>query len=754
MKALRLIKIVCVSFAAMLLAIAFFVQTANAAWEKQTNRPGMDFKNFWIDKDTESFVAIKQCEDACKKDTQCKAFTHVNPGVQGVNGRCYLKKGVPSPVKNINCTSGVVRPESKNDYCGNYAQKAVEYSKSNANFKCGYTGNRWSDNLNLHYDWCMKASDANTKYEENERKKLLDICMKPSISGDLSADDWCYDINAPGEITFYPIIKNAGSNHWKSGKEGYYKIGASVSTKIIEQKHTLSSFPHFDLQPYEKTKLEGLTLPYHPDNSYCVENIWTLYHPEDTRKDNNLNPGLKGYYKGAAFKTDAILLAKTCGNALLVITHEDFMQALTPLKNHKDATGIKTYIESWQSLTKKFGGIDLPERIKKGIADYKTKHYVRWVMLVGDSDRFPVRYLSRDVPLAQGYQASDLYYAGLYKSNSSFDNWDGNGNDIYAQMLVTSKENNIDEVNWHPDVAVARVPASTVQEVNNYVQKVIRYEMGAFNAPWFKKALFATGCDDCGDALGVSDYIAANFMNNFSIIKHYHTKTWQPYYPMQKPKQATQAFIDHMMDERALPMTNYINQGVGFINYYGHGSIDDFSWVYDSRHLNGLTNIDKLPVIFSRACETGKFASFPPLDNYYDSNGTFHVGHWPATNEMVPKPNPIQPHNCDIDARPEDWLVSRDTGAIAFIGSVGIANPGYADQMDKDFFKAYKLGNKTFGDLWVYMVQRYLDDYGYFDKQGNIIGGNDWEKKAIWNTLVRFNAFGDPSLRIGGISGI
>jgi Peptidase family C25/PAN domain len=758
MKPLRSVNIVGVLFVSILLILAFVTQSATAAWETHTDRPGMDYKSFWIDKDIEAFVAVKQCEDACKKDSQCKAFTYVNPGVQGTNARCYLKKGVPSPVKNTCCTSGVVKPESKADYCNNYALTAVQFSKSNTNWKCGYTGNRWSDNQKLHYDWCMKASESNSKYEANERKKLMDLCMKPSKSGDLAADDWCYNITTPGEITFYPIIKNVGPNHWKSKKEGYYKVGASVSSEIIEQKYTLHTFPHLHLQAYATSTLEGLALPYHPDNLYGIENIWTLQHPEDINKGNNLNLGLKGFYKGAAFKTDPTLLAKMCGNELLVIAHEDFLGALAPLKKHKDATGIQTHIESWQSLVRRFNGSDSPEKIKKGIADYKKKYGIRWVMLVGDSDRFPVRYVSRDVPLAQGYQASDLYYADLYKSNSNFDNWDGNGNDIYAQVLTTSKINNIDKVDWHPDVAVARVPTSTVIEVNNYVQKIISYELNAFNSPWFKRALLATGCDDCGDAVGISDYIATNYLSGFNIIKHYHTKTWQPYYPKHAPKGSTPAFITSMMDKRAKPMTDYINQGVGFINYYGHGSRDDFSWVYDSRHLNDLTNANKLPLIFSRACSTGEFAPYPPLNDYYDVNNAFHIGHWPAVGEIVPKPKSVQPgygavHNCDIEARPEDWLVYRNTGAIAFIGCAGTANPGHADQMNKDFFKAYKLGYKTFGDLWVYMIQRYLDGYGYFDKQGNILGKNEWENKAIWNVLVRFHAFGDPSLRIGGISG-
>lgn len=763
MKKLKSIERLGVLFVIMLLIMALFNQKATTTflWELDTDRPGMDYKSFWIDKDTEYFVAVKQCWDACEKDPQCKAFTFVKPGVQGVDGRCYLKNGVPSPVKNTNCISGVVRPETVEDKCKNYAATAIQQVQSNFGWECGYSGPRWSTNYQEHYDWCIKVTEDTAKLETEERKKLLDKCLEPSTSGDLSAHDWCYEINKDrGEITFYPIIKNVGKNDWKSKKEGYYKIGAEVGNIIKEQKHTLPAWPQWSLKKGQTNKLAGITLPFHPNNDYIVVNIWVLHHPEDTNKGNDSNPGLTGFYKGASFETDLTIVVKQCSNDLLILAHEDFLIALNPLMEHKDATGIKTHIESWQSLADRFfsAGRDLPERIKKGIADYKNKYGIKWVMLVGDADKFPVRYLCRDVPSPRGYQASDLYYADLFKSDGSFDDWDGNGNSLYAQVLGTSSNNNIDSVDWHPDVAVGRVPASTVSEVNNYVQKIISYELNAFNSPWFKRALLVTGCDDCGDAVGISDYIAANYLSGFKIIKHYHTTTWQPYYPKHAPKDATPSFIKNMMDKRAKPMTDYINQGVGFINYYGHGSWKDFSWVYDKRHLNDLTNTDKLPIIFSRACQTGEFAPSPPWQDYYDIKNVFHASHQPATSEIVPTPNPIQPgtgsgtlHNCDLEARSEDWLVHRITGAIAYIGCAGIANPGHADQLDKDFFKAYKLGYKTYGAMWAYMVQQFLDGHGYFDKQGNMIGKNDWERYAIWNALVRFNPFGDPSLRVGGI---
>ena len=49
-------------------------------------------------------------------------------------------------------------------------------------------------------------------------------------------------------------------------------------------------------------------------------------------------------------------------------------------------------------------------------------------------------------------------------------------------------------MNFDLDVAVGRIPASNVDDVETYVNKVIRYETSATpSSSWFKKALLLTG---------------------------------------------------------------------------------------------------------------------------------------------------------------------------------------------------------------------------------------------------------------------
>src|SRR5665647_1146430 len=103
---------------------------------------------------------------------------------------------------------------------------------------------------------------------------------------------------------------------------------------------------------------------------------------------------------------------------LLIITPSGFLSAVTPLKIHKDQTGILTTIVTLENVYRDYTQWDKAEKVKCCIADHQKQGY-RFVMLVGDSDTFPVRFTKTDRydPNAfnTAFYPTDLYYAALYK---------------------------------------------------------------------------------------------------------------------------------------------------------------------------------------------------------------------------------------------------------------------------------------------------------------------------------------------------
>lgn len=215
--------------------------------EMDTDRPGIDYKRLTLD--------AKFCEDECKKDPNCKAWTYVKPGTtQGPDANCWLKSAVPSPVVNTCCISG---------------------------YKGGLP--------------------------------------PVSTQGDLAAWDWCYYVNENiGQIKFYPIVKNVGPSAWASAKEGFYKIGVGAGTypynfPYMEEKHTLAAFPYWWLEKGATVSLpEGIAVTFHPNNTYSLKNIWLLNHTEDTNPANDSLKGDIGVFQGKDFLPTGKLYGKIC----------------------------------------------------------------------------------------------------------------------------------------------------------------------------------------------------------------------------------------------------------------------------------------------------------------------------------------------------------------------------------------------------------------------------------------------------------
>lgn len=81
--------------------------SAFAARDGSTDRPGLDYKQIEL-----SAPNPDLCEDACKKDSMCRAWTYSWPGAKGPKAKCALKTGVPPKRSDTCCISGVMSTSS------------------------------------------------------------------------------------------------------------------------------------------------------------------------------------------------------------------------------------------------------------------------------------------------------------------------------------------------------------------------------------------------------------------------------------------------------------------------------------------------------------------------------------------------------------------------------------------------------------------------------------------------------------------
>ena len=516
--------------------------------------------------------------------------------------------------------------------------------------------------------------------------------------------------------------------------------------------------------------------------------------------------GKKGLYFDAPWNT--------ISGALLIVTAEEFWNPLQRLVDWKNSTGIPTYIVSWERLTY---GRDFAERIKYSIDYYYREHGVRYVMLVGDSEKLPVRYtlrgyedgvafpvdilnrhwewtdcndqhqeedwnwcnggdyIVRDTTCTGGesvhesmaaflpnFFSSDLYYADLYDSSGQFETWDTNGNDYFGEWYKNNL--NAEGIDLIPDVAVGRVPASTVEEVENYIDKVIAYESSAWNSDWFKRALVIASDErkswkDAGEQ--TSDIMqSAGFDTDYYVFDH---------------EERAKARREGRPDPVDPYIKNSVQEGLGFLLYIGHGP-----WGM-GKYSDWITTGYKLPVVCHIGCDAGDFGpnclTFTEYEDIYgNTHQSYHQTkihedtsqenitiryytgeHYPCNGTLPPPPLTIQPE--EVEGSYAEFLLCKypNRGAIAYYGAT-YATQDPSQDLGKWLFEAYTHGHKLLGDMWKEAVMNYYNQYivglePNMNERFRDIYIWDWYPSDNYYMIQKFVLFGDPSLRVGGIPG-
>jgi len=447
---------------------------------------------------------------------------------------------------------------------------------------------------------------------------------------------------------------------------------------------------------------------------------------------------------------------------MVIITPKRFESAVSSLKDHKDEMGVPTMIKTTESIYKDYTGRDQPEKIKYFIKDAIETYNITYVLLVGgmlrQSSRWnvPVRYSNLED--GGGYNETyitDLYYADIYRYNTTsenyeFDDWDSNGNGIFAEWTwIWNAEygfwsNEIDKqdiLDLYPDVYLGRLACNNILEVKTVVDKIIEYETTANGQSWFKKMILAGGDtvpmgDDTIYEGEVETELGASYMEplGFEI-----NRLWTSNGKLESSTDVIEAITD----------------GAGFLYFSGHGNPSVWSthppqkkdWVdaLSILQMMRLRNKNKLPICVVGGCHNSEFDVGLP----YFIDGIKHPLKYFSWAEDI---------NCfsKMTWVPRCWswdLVRlKNGGTIATIGNTGLGW-GYGGDactsrldgwISSHFFQVYYnlsgLDNCTLGMVHGQTISEYATSFD----PNNV--GDSTDRK----TVEQWALLGDPSLKIGG----
>jgi hypothetical protein len=187
----------------------------------------------------------------------------------------------------------------------------------------------------------------------------------------------------------------------------------------------------------------------------------------------------------------------------VVITPAAGEPLLGGLINWKRLKGVPATIITVEYINSSYAGVDLQEKIRAFVIDAKNTWGVEYVLLAGDMEDVPARYIAAAVDghpddAAAGFTAeynnslpSDMYYAGLDST------WDSptTPNRIFGERSS--------EADWYADVIVGRLPGSG-DELVDMVDKTIEYEKYPFDQAMNNTLLIASDLYNSGLFSGVN----------------------------------------------------------------------------------------------------------------------------------------------------------------------------------------------------------------------------------------------------------
>ena len=300
------------------------------------------------------------------------------------------------------------------------------------------------------------------------------------------------------------------------------------------------------------------------------------------------------------------------GVTYLIITSEALAAEFQRLADFKTAQGIPTVVATREQIAAEYrNGADIQETIRMYIRAAYQKWGVQFVLLGGDTDVLPPRYVENSYYPSTGSTMipTDLYFACLDG------NWNLNGNSQFGEPAVGADPG--DACDFAEEVYLGRATVSTVAQTEVFVDKVMAYESTAAGAGWPDRVLFAAEVlfpSDFhpGDAISLdgaqfADQQINELINVCTDMQYMRMYETDQLYPRDAPLTRA-ALIDTLNNGR-----------YGIFNQIGHGYYFNMS-VGDANFMNAdadaLVNGDHTFLIFALNCASGAFDNSCLLERF------------------------------------------------------------------------------------------------------------------------------------------
>lgn len=431
-----------------------------------------------------------------------------------------------------------------------------------------WSNNRAQPNPDHHVELFLNGEQIQDRYWEGIKQETITVTLPAGL---LQPLDNMLTINAPGDtgaagealyidwidLEYEGLLEtDSGNIVFQSDADRLQVTGFSEDALI------------FDINdPSEPTLLtnvesdgKGLRFAGNGTNSqYFVSSLNHAIQPQISLVP--LRETLKAEDRGADY-------------IAIVADVEGFESAVTPLLEHRESQGLSVMAVPLSQIFDEFSyGRQSPEAIRDFLA-YTVAEWdpaPRYALLVGDASYDIYNFSEGDNQNNLPTYLVFTEFAGYVASDTWFT--------IFDDETLT------------PEIAVGRFPVQNVEQLETLVSKTIAYEETA-GQDWLERALLVADDEPAFDT--ASDELAVELNSvGYQTQKLYMTDN------------------ENIHDD----IVSALNQGVGIINYIGHGSIQVWGdeSVFKAEDADILINGQRLPIFTTFTCLNGYF-NHPEVD--------------------------------------------------------------------------------------------------------------------------------------------
>lgn len=511
-----------------------------------------------------------------------------------------------------------------------------------------WSNNQAQSNPDHHVELLLNGEKLLDHYWDGIRQETISVTLPAGL---LQPADNVLTINAPndtgaaGEALYIDWIDlvyeglleaNTGRLIFQSSADHLQVTGFSEGSLIFDITDPDTPVMLTNAEPEGK----NLTFSGRGENSrYLVANVNQTIQPQISLVP--LRESLTAEARGADY-------------IAIVADIEGFDKALAPLVEHREQQGMTVTTVPLSQVFDEFSyGRQSPAAIRDFLA-YAVAEWEpspRYVLLVGDAsydiynfstgenrDLLPTYLVFTEFA---GYVASDTWFT------------------IFDEETLT------------PEIAIGRFPVQNVDQLETVVGKTIAYEEAA-DPDWLSRALLVA------DDEAAFDTASEELADELSLIGYETQKLYM-------------TENEDIHDD----IISALNQGVGIINYIGHGSIQVWGdeSVFDTEDADILINGQRLPI----------FTTFTCLNGYFN--------------------------HPEVHALAETLMWAEDGGVVAAVAPSGRSLTSQQRPLAAVFFQSLFNGNaETLGEALLLSKEAGADDAGLRD------------------VIHTFNLLGDPAL--------